>query len=63
MPGAEFGAGPGMAGCAAVVDCVYWVAPTGSEVRNILDLVGLSDVIPTFDTIEHAPVTDGLVAD
>lgn len=40
--------------CALRGVCTYWVAPHGSEARNMLDLIGLSDIIPTFDSLEHA---------
>lgn len=40
--------------CALRGVCTYWVAARSSETRNILDLIGLSDIIPTFDSVEHA---------
>lgn len=40
--------------CALRGVCTYWVAPSGSEARNILDVIGLTDLIPTFDTVEQS---------
>jgi anti-anti-sigma factor len=39
--------------CALRGVCTYWVAPTGSGTRHIIDLLGFSDAIPIFDTIEQ----------